>query len=254
MRRKELKQYLITVLEEDDLQVIKRKLVSHDTAAVINALISVLCHTEERVKWHGVFLLAELIDELCKSDMESGRTIMRRFLWMLNDESGGIGWGIPEAMSETMARNSQLASEYLHMMVSYALDDGPELFQDGNFLELPLLQQGVLWGLCRLAKKYPAELKNKGVSASLPVYLRSPDSQVRGMACRLCGLLLLDQFIPELKELTLDSGMMSIVSPGGVQMQTVGDVAKKVLEQINYFQDSSRTPGNMPLDVSEPRR
>ena len=254
MRRKELKQYIITVLREDDLQNIKRKLVPHDTTAVINALISVLCHTEDQVKWHGVFVLAELIDELCETDMESGRTILRRFLWMLNDESGGIGWGIPEAMSETMARNSQLASEYLHMMVSYALDDGPELFQDGNFLELPLLQQGVLWGLCRLAEKYPAELKNKGVSANLPVYLESADSQVRGMACRLCGLLLLDQFIPELKELTGDSGLMSIVSPDGVQTLTVGTVARNVLEHLNQLHDSSRIPGNISLDVSHPRR
>ena len=42
--------------------------------------------------------------------------------------------------------------EYIHMLVSYIREDGPEAFQDGNFIELPLLQRGVLWGIGRLVR------------------------------------------------------------------------------------------------------
>jgi len=37
---------------------------------------------------------------------------MRRLMWNLNDESGGIGWGNPEAMGEILACHEALANEY----------------------------------------------------------------------------------------------------------------------------------------------
>eukprot|EP00362_Geleiidae_sp_MMETSP1317_P000447 CAMPEP_0201284794 /NCGR_PEP_ID=MMETSP1317-20130820/84991_1 /ASSEMBLY_ACC=CAM_ASM_000770 /TAXON_ID=187299 /ORGANISM="Undescribed Undescribed, Strain Undescribed" /LENGTH=71 /DNA_ID=CAMNT_0047606373 /DNA_START=1077 /DNA_END=1289 /DNA_ORIENTATION=- len=67
--------------------------------------------------------------------MEEARIVMRRMLWSMNDESGGIGWGVPEAMAEVMTCNKGLAEEYIHMLISYMREDGEELFQDGNFLE-----------------------------------------------------------------------------------------------------------------------
>ena len=39
---------------------------------------------------------------LAEHDMESARVVMRRLMWNLNDESGGIGWSSPEAMGEIM--------------------------------------------------------------------------------------------------------------------------------------------------------
>jgi len=85
---------------------------------------------------------------LADADMEAARVVMRRMIWQLNEESGGIGWGMPEAMGETMARHEGLAQEYAHMLVSY-------IQEDGNFLEHVPLQRGVLWGLGRLAQARP---------------------------------------------------------------------------------------------------
>jgi len=36
-------------------------------------------------------------------------------MWSLNDESGGIGWGAPEAMGAIMARHTGLADEYANI-------------------------------------------------------------------------------------------------------------------------------------------
>jgi hypothetical protein len=44
--------------------------------------------------------MGEVMAHLADKDMESARVIMRRLMWSLNDESGGIGWGAPEAMGE----------------------------------------------------------------------------------------------------------------------------------------------------------
>jgi len=102
------------------------------------------------VRWHAVSVFGTTVDRMAGQDLESARIVMRRFLWSLNDESGGIGWGAPEAMAEIMYHCRPLAEEHLHMLVSYMREDGPEAFQDGNFIELPMLQRGLLWGIGRL--------------------------------------------------------------------------------------------------------
>ena len=79
------------------------------------------------------------------------------------------------------------------MLVSYTLDDGPALFQDGNFLELDLLQEGVLWGLCRVSPIYKDELLKLGLDQNMEVYFRSKKSSVKGLVCKLAGLLTLDK-------------------------------------------------------------
>ncbi|MEA3417440.1 MAG: hypothetical protein U9R02_15080 [Thermodesulfobacteriota bacterium] len=57
-----------------------------------------------------------VVSNLADHDMESARVIMRRLIWNLNDESGGIGWGSPEAMGEIMARNNRLALPFTHKL------------------------------------------------------------------------------------------------------------------------------------------
>ena len=75
-----------------------------------------------------------------KRNMEQARILLRRIMWNLNDESGGIGWGSPEAMGEILCQNSKLAEEFKSILFSY-LEPG------GNFIEHEMLQRGVLWGV-----------------------------------------------------------------------------------------------------------
>jgi hypothetical protein len=93
--------------------------------------------------------------------MESARVVMRRLMWNLNDESGGIGWGSPEAMGEITAGHPGLANEFACILVSY-------INPAGNFLEHESLQRGSLWGVGRLAHARPVLASTGGpVSARL---------------------------------------------------------------------------------------
>ena len=167
MNRLQFKKHVINLLRFEDLATIYDEISSLPRKNLINTLFSCLCHSHELVRWHAVSSFGSVVPAMAVGDMEKARTVMRRFLWMLNDESGGIGWGVPEAMAEVMFHSRPLADEYLHMLVSYTMDDGPELFQDGNFLELELLQEGVLWGLCRVAPLYETELIGLGLDDNI---------------------------------------------------------------------------------------
>ena len=69
-------------------------------------------------------------------------------MWSLNDESGGIGWDAPEAMSEIIASHEGLAKEYTNVLISYVREDG-------NFLEYEPLQRGAVWGIGSVAQARP---------------------------------------------------------------------------------------------------
>ena len=90
---------------------------------------------DELVKWRAVTAIGSIVTLLAKKDIEAARVIMRRLMWSLNDESGGIGWGAPEAMSEIMAQSNKIAEEYNSILISY-------LNEQGNFLEYEPLQKG----------------------------------------------------------------------------------------------------------------
>ncbi len=189
MSRRELKKTILALLGGEDPVVILEGLACHSERDVLNPLFAALCSTDERVRWHAVTAFGSVVSSIARQDMEAARVIMRRLLWSLNDESGGIGWGAPEAMAETMLHHEPLAREYLHMLVSYMREDGQEAFQDGNYIELPQLQQGVLWGIGRLCPRYGQELRVLGAVDDLRHYLLSADGTVRGLAVWCLGLL-----------------------------------------------------------------
>ena len=236
MKRRQLKHQVVSLLQRENLAAVNQNLSSYDQKSLVSPLISCLCHTDERVRWYSVSALGPVINAIAAQEFEAARLVMRRFLWMLNDESGGIGWGVPEALSEAMYHNERLAAEYMHMLVSYARSDGPELFQDGNFIELPLLQRGVLWGLCRLAEKYREQLVNIEAHENIGFYLSSEDAQVRGMASLLCGRLGRGEFMSSLQLLSEDPETVWIYMDGQLVKHSVGTLARAALSTLKGSQ------------------
>lgn len=232
MNRK-IKKQVLAVLAGSDLEKIRLELGKYEEHGLVNPLFSALLRPEEMLRWHAVTLFGEVVARLAEKDMEAARVVMRRFLWSLNDESGGIGWGAPEAMGEVMAHHDRLCDEYLHMLISYMLPDGELEHQDGNYLELPALQRGLLWGVGRLAEKRAALLIERViVIPSLLSYLPSADAAVRGLAARALGLLEAVSAVEELKSLADDGRLVRIYHEGEVMVTTVMALAAGALTKI----------------------
>ena len=189
MGTRAIKQKVLKTLQQDDLVRIETELALLPEKELINALFSAICHADERIRWHAISVMGGAVARLAEQDMEEARIILRRMLWSLNDESGGIGWGAPESMAEIMCRHAGLADEYIHMLISYMRPDGEEEWQDGNFLEHEILQQGLLWAVGRLAQCRKAHLLVRQAEQDLPPYLDAEDAVVCGLAARAIGLL-----------------------------------------------------------------
>ncbi len=232
MSGRKSKARVLQILAGSDLREIQSQLAALDVRETLPALFSAICSTDEHVHWHGVACMGPAVARLAGQNMEEARIVMRRLLWSLNDESGGIGWGAPEAMTEIMVCHEGLAEEYIHMLISYMREDGEELFQDGNYLELEPLQRGLLWGVARLAETRPEMLLERGVVNDLLPYLQSPDAAVRGLAARALGLLGADEAVEKLQPLLEDDGMFRFFQSGAVYALRVGDAAAGAIESI----------------------
>ncbi|MDR3629824.1 MAG: HEAT repeat domain-containing protein [Desulfocapsaceae bacterium] len=231
-RRSQIKKDLISALRLDDLTGIFSALSGYGEAELLNPLFSAICHFEERIRWHAVSVFGRVMDAMAREDLESARVVMRRFLWSLNDESGGIGWGAPEAMAEIMAVNDTLFRDYFHMLLSYMQEDGPELFQDGNYLELPPLQRGVIWGVGRLAGRQRQKLLEAGVAQALLPYLHSPDGPVRGLAAWSLGNLRAAAAGRQMRHLLSDACPVSLYWQGQIIPTTVSRLASQAIADL----------------------
>ncbi|MDF1613925.1 DVU0298 family protein [Desulfurivibrio dismutans] len=192
---------------------------------VLKVLLSLFCHNEPAFRWRAVSLLGPLVAELAEQDMEAARVMMRRLMWSLNDESGGIGWGAPEAMAECLVWHAGLAEEYGHILVSF-------MREDGFFLEYPPLQRGLMWGLGRLAAVRPQLLRQKKAPDYLLPYLSSPDAAVRGLAARALGLLQTVAARQPLQALLVDRAPVIYYHRERLLTVTVADLAAVAVRRL----------------------
>lgn len=226
MSRKEIKYKIQALLhgvsEEQDLN----ELEQYPVKKIINALFPFICHPDENVKWRAVTFMGHYIVQLAEQDIESARIILRRFIWNLNEESGGIGWGGPEVMGVVLAQHRLLADEFTQMLVSF-------IREDGAFLEYELLQRGVVWGLGRMVRDRSALLKELETGKYLLPFLDSPDATVRGLTAWVLGLLKYSEAKAKLRELQLDSSTLTLYDNNELLHANVGTLCKNALQLLS---------------------
>ena len=91
----ELKRRLVRLLASDDIEIILAELAQLPPATVLNPLFAGIVHGNETIRWHAITAMGQTVATLAAANMETARVVMRRLMWSLNDESGGIGWGAP---------------------------------------------------------------------------------------------------------------------------------------------------------------
>ena len=223
MKGRILKQRVLDLLGSEEPDSALEVLCRMPLLRVINSLFSFLYSTDEQIRWRAITAMGAAVTRLAHEDMEQARVIMRRLMWNLNDESGGIGWGSPEAMGEILACHELLANEYAPVLISYAR-------KDGNYLELEMLQRGLLWGIARLSQVRPSLVQ--GAVSHFMQYLQSIDPAVRGLAARLMGLLEAGDARMALETLIDDDAELGVYDNRKVINCRVNELAEEALKKV----------------------
>lgn len=216
MPARSIKKSLAVLLAETAPVDLPAAMNGFSSPELVGPLISYFYNPDDLVRWHAITALGHVVAGMTESKLEAGRVVMRRLMWHLNDESGGIGWGAPEAMGEIMARHARLADEFHHILISY-------IRPDGNYIEYEMLQRGVLWGIGRLAGERPALLQQ--AAALLPPYFTSDDPYCRALAAHAARILGPEQLRTDLNALAHDTDPVNLYIDETFVRLTVAAVA-----------------------------
>ncbi len=224
MSRK-IRQEVKAILKDGDLLHLLEFVETVPPKKVVQPLIQTFYKTDSLQRWHAVTAFGSGMNRIAGAEMEDARIIMRRLMWSLNDESGGIGWGAPEAMAEAMANNAVLAEEYSRILLSY-------IWEEGNYLEYLPLRRGALWGLMRLAQSRPDIFNEIDCARLVKDYLKDNDAESRALAALALGFAGKKEFCDEIANMLSDRRMFKLYLDMELREISVADAAAMALEKL----------------------
>ena len=201
------------LLQTDAEEILRQRLGRIPAQATTRALLAFLSSADDALRSRSARALGLLVAQRAVSDLEGARETVRRLVWSLNDESGGIGWGAPEAMAHILARSDSLWEEFAAIFVSYLREDGNSL--GGSPLEPFLLEAAAI-----LAEARPEALRSLGAEPLLASFLQSPRESTRSLAARALEIL---RGPPE----TADVGPPAEIGGRSVSQQSAGSGVSK---------------------------
>jgi hypothetical protein len=210
------------LLEAEDYDGLVELSAAHG-GKVSNCLISLASDLDEERRLRAVRALGLVTARMFDREPEQARRVVRQLIWNLNEESGGIGWGMPEAFGEILALREELAGEYGSILACHLIE--PE-----RSLDHEDLQRGVIWALGRL-KVFPGGLREEVVSALIKA-LRQDNPLLRGTAAWALGEMGAREAFQPLKDLPESEGMISLWSLNKVIRISLKEVIEEAKAKI----------------------
>ena len=184
---------------------------------LLSSLISLTYDRKSIISYRAIEAFGIVSKEIAKTKPEIVRNAVGRLLWMIRDESGGIGWSSPEMLGEIVRNNPELFSDVAPVIMS--------------FLDEEMLASGVLIAAGRIGEVNP-EL----VAHSIPLilsYLHNPAPSLRGIAAWALGMMRASQAEPELEKLKNDDSLIAIYEDGELKEKTIGQIAEEAILSIS---------------------
>jgi hypothetical protein len=113
-------------------------------ARALRHLSGRLCSEDAEIKWRAVRALGALAaDPVLLTEAKLAEQL-RRYLWSLNDESGAVPFGVPEAIGEILANRPSLQEAFSPLICSMIHEE--EVSQTGA------VERGVIWAIGRVGR------------------------------------------------------------------------------------------------------
>jgi hypothetical protein len=174
-----------------------------------------LYHQEELIRWRAIEAFGCLARLRAERRLDGARSLIRRFLWAMNDESGNSFWHAPELIGEILSQVPALIPEFAPTIPGQAGD--------------PRYRRGAHWAMARIARVSPAAFDDSPVL--LRRSLRDDDPFVRGMAALTLSPAAAARLREELALLQDDNAVFDWYDTqlGEFRRSTVGELVRKKL-------------------------
>jgi HEAT repeat protein len=176
-------------------------------------IVSLLYDADDLTRWRAVTMMGRL----ALAEPELVRPLVERFIWWMNDESGGIGWSSAPAIGEIGSVAPKMVTGAARVVIHYRQE---------RFL-IP----GVLWATGRLAKTFPDAVAE--VVPELIGFLDDEDPAVRGQAVWALGETGDYRAAEGLKRIKGDGHRVRLYENEEVLVKTIGAAAAEALAKLS---------------------
>jgi hypothetical protein len=170
------------------------------------------------VSWRAVEAVGLAAGRIAEKDPERVRGHLRRLLWSLNDESGGIGWRAPETIGEILYNCQGKFEEFVPLVLSLLDMEAQE--------DAVRFRPGVLWAIGRIAPLYP----NVGDQAlpRLIACLRQEDSRIIGMALWCLYQMKNNRSLPLTSSMLEDERCFQVYECGEIHWMRISKIVREL--------------------------
>jgi HEAT repeat protein len=180
---------------------------------LVRTLVSLLYDGEPLVRWRAV----TAVGRLAAAEPEKVRPLIRRFIWWMNNECGGIGWSSAPALAEI----GRMAPELLRGAVRVVI----------HFRAERMILPGVFWACGRLAAAYPLEVRE--AVPELTGFLADEDAAIRGQAAWALGEIGDGRAREGLTSLLGDRELVLLYDGEELEMRETGKISAEALQKIS---------------------
>ncbi len=139
-----LKKSILHALESNDLDAVASLVKDNKRALAI--LVRISYDKETLAAWRAIKAVGLAAKALVKTDHEFLREAVRKLLWSLSDESGGIGWSAPELLGEIVSADPKRFSDIVPLIA--------QVYE----VEEEVFRSGVVYALARIAETAPEQV------------------------------------------------------------------------------------------------
>ena len=211
------KRLLRAMLEERRLDEIAELASAH--RCIFGTLVSLTFDSEALAAWRAVEALGVACARVADHDPQFAREQLRRLLWLITEESGGICWRAPEAMAEIVSQRLDLFGDYVPIVAHLPVETAEE--------DLEHFRPGMLWAVGRLGVSARAAAPD--VIGSVEASLTRPDPPSRAMAAWCLGRFGETELLARRRELLADAAPVEVYEAGQLRHTTVASITAAAL-------------------------
>jgi hypothetical protein len=186
---------------------------------VLGSLLSLTFDADPQIGWRAVEGMGIAAARIADTDPGPVQEHLRRLVWLLNEESGGICWRAPEAIAEIAHQRPALFASYVPIVIHLLLEMAEE--------DLGHFRAGILWAIGRLGASGEGYVHE--VLPAINAALNHADSQVRGMSVWCLTQLGRTELLAGHSDLLGDDGPVDLYEDGVLTRTSVGQLSRCAL-------------------------
>jgi hypothetical protein len=183
---------------------------------VLGLLVTLTFDPDPAIAWRAVEAMGRAAAAIADRDPAPVRDHLRRLVWLLSEESGGICWRAPEALAEIVRRRPAPFADFIPIVVHLLTETAEE--------DLAHFRPGMLWAIGRLGPVAAGRVVE--VLPAITAALEHPDPRCRGMAAWTLGQIGRGDLLAERPALATDDAELAVYEDGHVRSTTVAALTR----------------------------